>query len=117
MASVSVLTLHPHSLRNAAMALLIFACAGHFPAPGAEPVLITVHANQTTGRYQPVGNDWGADEPNYVYARNGEKLLHELAALSPVPVYFRAHNLLTSGTGEGSLTSASPDRYPELSDG
>src|SRR5437660_9167442 len=48
MASVLVLTRHPRSLRNPATALLIFACAGHFPASGAEPVLITVHANQTT---------------------------------------------------------------------
>ena len=117
MASVLVLTLHPRSLRNVAMTLLIFACAGHFPASGAEPVLITVHANQTTGRYQPVWNYWGADEPNYVYARNGEKLLHELAALSPVPVYFRAHNLLTTGTGEGSLKWGSTNVYTELSDG
>src|SRR5438876_6585410 len=117
MASVLVLTLHPRSLRNAVMALIIFACAGHFPASGAEPVLITVHANQTTGRYQPVWNYWGADEPNYVYARNGEKLLHELAALSPVPVYFRAHNLLTTGTGEGSLKWGSTNVYTELSDG
>src|SRR5438105_2461816 len=117
MASVLVLTLHPRSLRNAAMALLIFAWAGHFPSLGAEPVVITVHANQTTGRYQPVWNYWGADEPNYVYARNGEKLLHELAALSPVPVYFRAHNLLTTGTGEGSLKWGSTNVYTELSDG
>ena len=43
----------------------------------------------TTGPYAPIWNYFGADEPNYLYAANGKKLLGELAALSPVPVYFR----------------------------
>lgn len=39
---------------------------------------------------------FGYDEPNYTTRKNGEKLLTELRSLSPVPVYVRAHNLLTS---------------------
>jgi xylan 1,4-beta-xylosidase len=80
-------------------------------------VVIIVYASKTSRTYRPVWNYFGADEPNYVYARNGEKLLHELAALSPVPVYFRAHNLLTTGTGEGSLKWGSTNVYTELPGG
>src|SRR5271165_6875142 len=81
------------------------------------PVSIQVHANQPTGPYTPIWNYFGADEPNYLYAPNGVKLLGELAALSPVPVYFRPHNLLTSGNGEGSLKWGSTGVYSERPDG
>jgi hypothetical protein len=52
-------------------------------------------------------------EPNYVYAPNGKKLLGELAAFSPVPVYFRPHNLFTTGNGDGSLKWGSTNVYTE----
>lgn len=66
----------------------------------------------------PIWNDFGADEPNYLYAPNGKKLLGELAALSPAaPVYFRAHNLLTTGDGEGSRKWGSTNVYTEKPDG
>jgi xylan 1,4-beta-xylosidase len=42
---------------------------------------------------------FGYDEPNYTYMKDGKVLLSELAALSPVPVFVRAHNLLTTGDG------------------
>ena len=84
-------------------------------------VTITVHAGQTTGKYQPDWNYFGADEPNYVYAPDGKKLLRELHDLStgPVsePVYFRPHNLLTTGDGEGSLKWGSTNSYREDADG
>jgi xylan 1,4-beta-xylosidase len=89
--------------------------AVHPPAPA--PVSIQVHAGQPTGPYVPIWNYFGADEPNYLYAPNGKKLLGELAALSPVPVYFRPHNLLTSGNGEGSLKWGSTNVYTERPDG
>ncbi len=93
------------------------ACLGlalSTPAADAQsPVVITVHADKTTGTYKPIWNFFGADEPNYVYAPNGQKLLRELNALSPVPVYFRPHNLLTSGDGEGSLKWGSTGAYKE----
>lgn len=80
-------------------------------------VSIEVHAGQPTGPYAPIWNYFGADEPNYLYAPNGKKLLGELATLSPVPVYFRPHNLLTSGNGEGSLKWGSTAVYTEKPDG
>ena len=44
---------------------------------------------------------------------NGRKLLGELAALSPVPVYVRTHNLLTTGDGSSSLKWGSTNAYTE----
>jgi xylan 1,4-beta-xylosidase len=81
------------------------------------PVSVQVHAGQPTGPYIPIWSFFGADEPNYLYAPNGKKLLAEFARLSPVPVYFRPHNLLTSGNGEGSLKWGSTNVYTELPDG
>src|SRR6266700_964113 len=86
-------------------------------ANAAEPVTITVHANQSQGRYIPIWNYFGADEPNYIYAQNGQKLLSELTALSAKPVYYRAHNLLTTGDGRGSLKWGSTNVYTERPDG
>ena len=84
-------------------------------APG--PVAITVHADKSTGTYKPIWSFFGADEPNYTYAANGQKLLRELSALSPAPVYFRTHNLFTTGNGEGSLKWGSTNVYTEKPDG
>ncbi len=44
---------------------------------------------------------------------DGQKLLTELAALSPVPVYVRAHNLLTTGDGTAALKWGSTNAYTE----
>ncbi|MGA2538947.1 MAG: beta-xylosidase, partial [Terracidiphilus sp.] len=85
--------------------------------PVAIPITIQVHAAQSTGPYQPIWSFFGADEPNYLYAPNGKKLLGELSALSPVPVYFRTHNLFTTGNGDGSLKWGSTNVYTETADG
>lgn len=86
--------------------------------PAAAPaVTIRVHAAQPTGPYTPIWNYFGGDEPNYLYAPNGKKLLNELSALSPVPVYFRAHNLFTSGNGDASPKWGSTNVYTEKPDG
>jgi xylan 1,4-beta-xylosidase len=74
---------------------------------------IQVHADQSDGRISPIWNYFGYDEPNYTYAPNGRKLLGELAALSPVPVYVRVHNLLTTGDGSASLKWGSTNVYTE----
>ena len=87
------------------------------PAASSPPVLVQVHAAQSTGPYVPIWNFYGADEPNYIYAPYGQKLLRELSALSPVPVYFRAHNLLTTGHGERALKWGSTNVYTERPDG
>jgi len=74
---------------------------------------IQIHADQTEGRSAQVWNYFGYDEPNYTYAPNGKKLLRELAALSPRPVYIRVHNLFTSGDGTASLKWGSTNIYTE----
>jgi xylan 1,4-beta-xylosidase len=90
-------------------------------AAGAQTaVRIDVDAGRTLGAYAPVWNYFGADEPNYATEADGRKLLRELAALpkgSPAPVYFRAHNLLTTGDGTGSLKWGSTNVYTEDAQG
>jgi xylan 1,4-beta-xylosidase len=98
-------------------ALAVLPAAAQFQALAPKPVSITVHADRPIGAYKPIWNFFGADEPNYIYAAHGQKLLHELSALSPVPVYFRPHNLLTTGNGEGSLKWGSTNAYTEKPDG
>jgi len=74
---------------------------------------IQVHADQPDGALRPIWQYFGYDEPNYTYAPNGKKLLGELAALSPVPVHVRVHNLLTTGDGSASLKWGSTNVYTE----
>ncbi len=49
--------------------------------------------------------------------RTARGLWGELGQLSPVPIYFRTHNLLTTGNGEGSLKWGSTNVYTEKLDG
>lgn len=60
---------------------------------------------------------FGHDEPNYTTMPDGRKLLEELAALSPVPVFVRTHNLLTSGDGTAALKWGSTNAYTEDAQG
>jgi xylan 1,4-beta-xylosidase len=62
---------------------------------------------------------FGYDEPNYTTRKNGQKLLTQLQQLSPVPVYVRTHNLLTSkGNSMGpDLKWGFTDAYEEDSNG
>lgn len=66
---------------------------------------------------RPIWAWFGYDEPNYTYMKDGKKLLTEIAALSPVPVYVRAHNLLTSGDGTPALKWGSTNAYTEDENG
>jgi xylan 1,4-beta-xylosidase len=77
------------------------------------PVTIRVDAGTTLGPMRPVWRFFGYDEPNYTYMRDGQKLLGQLAALSPEPVYIRTHNLLTSGDGTPALKWGSTGVYSE----
>ncbi|MEX2234770.1 MAG: beta-xylosidase [Cyclobacteriaceae bacterium] len=74
---------------------------------------ISIDLKQAGKPLRPVWAYFGYDEPNYTYMRDGKKLLSELAALSPVPVYVRAHNLLTSGDGTAALKWGSTNAYRE----
>jgi xylan 1,4-beta-xylosidase len=76
-------------------------------------VTIRVHADKTRGELRPIWRFFGADEPNYAYMRHGEKLLGELGELRPRAVYFRTHNLLTSGDGTPALKWGSTGAYSE----
>jgi xylan 1,4-beta-xylosidase len=67
-------------------------------------VTIEVDASNSIGEMKPFWSYFGYDEPNYTTRKDGQKLLTELTQLSPVTVYVRAHNQLTS---RGS--SAGPD--------
>ena len=71
-------------------------------------------------RKSPLSPFWayfGYDEPNYTYMKDGKKLLSEIAALSPVPVYVRCHNLLTTGDGTPALKWGSTNAYTEDAQG
>lgn len=95
--------------------LLIGASCRAQQAP--KSVQIHVFADRAEGPLPLTWNYFGYDEPNYTYAPDGQKLLRELAALSPEPVFIRAHNLLTSGDGSASLKWGSTNVYTEDASG
>jgi xylan 1,4-beta-xylosidase len=96
--------------------LLFVACAAASLA-SAQTVQIKVDASQSEGAFRPIYRYFGYDEPNYTYTENGKKLVGELAALSPAPVYIRAHHLLTTGDGVGSFKFGSTNAYTEDANG
>lgn len=82
------------------------------------PVRIDVDVSKKTSEpLKPIWAWFGYDEPNYTYMKDGKKLLSELAALSPVPVFVRAHNLLTTGDGTAMLKFGSTNAYTEDANG
>jgi xylan 1,4-beta-xylosidase len=87
------------------------------PLTNAIAVSIRVDATQTKGELHPIWRFFGADEPNYATMKNGRKLVAELGALAPKQVYFRAHNLLTSGDGTPALKWGSTGAYSEDAQG
>ncbi len=93
--------------------LVFLTIPSGWPQKNSESVKIQADFDQIDGSFPPIWNFFGYDEPNYSYAPNGKKLLGELAALSPVPVYIRTHNLLTSGDGSSSLKWGSTGVYTE----
>jgi xylan 1,4-beta-xylosidase len=85
--------------------LLLFALLPAWGEDGAT-VRVMVHADAPMGVFSPIWSYFGADEPNYIYGPHGRKLLDELGELgrsADAPVYFRTHNLFTTGNGDGSL--------------
>ena len=78
-----------------------------------ETAKISVNLSQKKAPMKPVWAWFGYDEPNYTYMKDGKKLLTEIAALSPDPVYVRAHSLLVSGDGEAALKWGSTNAYTE----
>ncbi|BDI29153.1 beta-xylosidase [Capsulimonas corticalis] len=83
-------------------------------APSAAfPVTIRIDAAHSLGDLHPIWRFFGADEPNYSTMKNGAKLIGELGALKPKHVYFRTHNLLTTGDGTPALKWGSTNAYTE----
>ena len=98
-------------MKNKILLFIIYFCS--ISLPQTKPVSITVDLKK---EIEPMKHIWawfGYDEPNYTYMKNGKKLLSELAALSPVPVHIRTHNLMTSGDGTPALKWGSANMYTE----
>src|SRR3954465_2062969 len=92
--------------------LALLSCMALTPSRD-DRVTIHVDANARVGPMTPMWAMFGYDEPNYTYTANGQKLLTELAAASPVPVFVRAHNLLTTGDGTPALKWGSTNAYTQ----
>lgn len=86
-------------------------------AQSDQRVSIRVDTKQNQGPLRPIYSYFGYDEPNYTYMKDGKKLLSQLAAASPEPVYVRAHNLLNTGDGTAALKWGSTNAYTEDASG
>jgi xylan 1,4-beta-xylosidase len=93
--------------------ILLLLFAFHAVAGESFPVSVRVDAAKSTGELKPIWRFFGADEPNYAYMKNGRKLVGELGEMAPKHVFFRAHNLLTSGDGTPALKWGSTGAYRE----
>jgi xylan 1,4-beta-xylosidase len=100
----------------AAMLLAAEVLAGPAAAAGFE-VSIDVDARQRGVPLTPIWRFFGADEPNYATMKDGRRLLAELGALRRGDIYFRAHNLLSSGDGTPALKWGSSNAYTEDAQG
>ncbi len=87
--------------------------------PSTEPLPVTIRVNaaKVVGPMKPIWRFFGADEPNYAYMKDGRKLIKELGDLRPKEVYFRAHNLLSSGDKTPGLKWGSSNAYTEDASG
>jgi len=109
-----------NKIRCACIILVIIItsyCKSFAQKTGQQDATITVDLKNETGDMYPFWAWFGHDEPNYTYMKDGRKLLTELASLSPVPVYMRVHNLLTTGDGTPALKWGSTNAYTEDKNG
>jgi len=107
-------------LRLGLLILGIFLCS-NAAAVQAQPsplhVTIQIDAGKAIGPLKPIWRYFGADEPNYAYMKDGQKLLKSLGELRPRDVYFRTHNLLNTGDATPSLKWGSTNIYTEDAQG
>jgi xylan 1,4-beta-xylosidase len=106
-AGVSLVVLSPLALHSAEVT----------DRPPSFTVSIRVDAGHTLGPLKPIWRFFGADEPNYATMKDGRKLLGDLGRLGGPPVFFRTHNLLTSGDGTPAFKWGSTGIYDEDSAG
>lgn len=101
------------------MLALAFAATGICCAQNTsvKSAAIRVNLAKVKAPMKPVWAWFGYDEPNYTYMKDGKKLLSEISALSPVPVYVRAHSLLVTGDGKAALKWGSTNAYTEDANG
>jgi xylan 1,4-beta-xylosidase len=88
-----------------------------FAQDGEKLTKLRIDATKEIGPMYPAWAWFGYDEPNYSYMKDGKKLLSEISALSPVPVYVRIHNILTTGDGKPALKWGSTNVYTEDKNG
>ncbi len=100
----------PRLLSIIAVAMLL---PGFAAAADTFEVAIEVSAGRAGEEVTPIWRFFGADEPNYATMKDGRQLLGELGKLRKDDVYFRAHNLLSSGDGTPALKWGSTNVYTE----
>ncbi|WP_316807766.1 GH39 family glycosyl hydrolase [Pedobacter agri] len=93
--------------------VFLFYCIFHLPVNAQNKADVTVNFDKKISEMKPIWAWFGYDEPNYTYMKDGQKLLTDISKLSPVPVYVRTHNLLTSGDGTPALKWGSTNVYTE----
>jgi xylan 1,4-beta-xylosidase len=82
------------------------------------PVSIHVYLDRQLGPLNPIYRFFGADEINYVYMKDGEKLISKLGSLGGKDqVFFRAHSQFCTGKGVHALKWGSTNAYTEDKDG
>jgi xylan 1,4-beta-xylosidase len=96
---------------------LFLVCVLSTLASAQQSITIQVEGSNKLGPFKPAWNYFGYDEPNYTYAKNGRKLIRELADLSYTPVHIRTHFLLATGNGTPGLKWGSTNAYTEDSSG
>lgn len=102
------------AVARTALALeIVLAIVGVSSAADSFPVKMRIDAEESLGPLRPIWRFFGADEPNYATMPHGRKLLGELGELKPDAVFFRTHNLLTSGDGTPALKWGSTNAYRE----
>jgi xylan 1,4-beta-xylosidase len=116
---VLILMLLSANFAAAAVRAQAVAARAHLDAsrgPDAA-VSVRVDAARRIGELPPIWRFFGADEPNYATRPQGAHLLMELGELRPGAVYFRAHNLMTTGDGTADFKWGSTNLYSEKEDG
>lgn len=98
---------------RALIGIVLGLLAAHAGYVAAFPVTVKVDVSRPVGSLPPIWRFFGADEPNYGTRPEGEKLLMELGSLRTGAVYFRAHNLMTSGDGTPDFKWGSTNLYTE----
>jgi xylan 1,4-beta-xylosidase len=104
-------------LKALLVALTMLAAIPASAQDASFPVTITVDAAESQGPVDPVWRFFGADEPNYATMKDGRTTLTTLGSLAPERIYFRSHNLLTSGDGTPALKWGSTNIYTEDAQG